>query len=142
MGSRDHVIVVDTRQVELSESWQEHDETARWRSGPGHSPSTGARSSGSSVLEVDPGHRLPLHTDSAEEMIVVLTGTAEVRISGERRELAAGALAVVPKLEPHEVRNASRELLRFAAIYAEPDVVTRYEHPVQPDGSPERHTIS
>jgi hypothetical protein len=33
-------------------------------------------------------------------------------------------------------------LLRFAAVYAEPDVVTRYERAVQPDGSAERHTVS
>ncbi len=31
---------------------------------------------------------------------------------------------------------------RFAAVYAEPDVVTTYEAPVQPDGSRERHAAS
>jgi mannose-6-phosphate isomerase-like protein (cupin superfamily) len=91
---------------------------------------------------VEPGNRLPQHTDSAEEIIVVLAGTAEIHVGEERTTLPAGGLAVVPKCVPHEVRNAGQERLRFAAVYAEPDVVTRYEHEVQPEGSPERHTVS
>jgi oxalate decarboxylase/phosphoglucose isomerase-like protein (cupin superfamily) len=63
-------------------------------------------------------------------------------VSGDRAQVAAGGLAVVPKDVPHEVRNAGDGPLTFVAVYAEPDVVTRYEHPVQPDGSRERHTVS
>ncbi|MBV9310638.1 MAG: cupin domain-containing protein [Solirubrobacterales bacterium] len=136
------MIVVDPNNVELSESWQEEDESARWRSGPGHSPSSGAKDSGSSLLEVQPGRRLPRHTDSAEETIVVLAGTAEVTVGQERCRLPAGGLAVVPKLVGHEVRNAGDDALRFVALYAEPDVVTTYERVVHPDGSAERHTIN
>jgi quercetin dioxygenase-like cupin family protein len=136
------MILVDPSSTELSESWQEEDQHARWRSGPGHSPSNGAKSSGSSILEVEPGCRLPRHTDDAEETIVVLAGCAEVVVGDEQRQLPAGGLAVVPKLVAHEVRNAGADLLRFIALYAEPDVVTRYERVVQPDGSSERHTIS
>jgi len=136
------VILVDPNQLELSEAWQDGDEAARWRSGPGHSPQEGASSSGSSILEVDSGHKLPRHTDSAEEMIVVLEGTAEVTVGEERATLPSGAIAVIPKLLPHEVRNGGKTTLRFAAVYAEPDVITRYEREVQPDGSAERHTVS
>jgi quercetin dioxygenase-like cupin family protein len=130
------------KELDFADAWLEDDEAARWRSAAGHSPSTGAQSSGSSVLEVDPGHKLPEHTDSAEETIVVLAGVAEVQIGDETALLSAGGLALVPKDRPHEVRNAGSETLRFAAVYAEPDVVTTYRAPVQPDGSRERHTVS
>jgi len=136
------VVVLDPGELDFSESWQEGDPSARWRSASGHSPSTGARSSGSSLLEVEPAHRLPRHTDSAEEIIVVLAGTAEVVIADRTARAAAGSLTVVPKCIPHEVRNVGNEVLRFAAIYAEPDVITTYEREVQPDGSPSRHTVS
>lgn len=128
--------------AEFSDSWQEEAPGARWRSAPGHSPSEGAQASGSSLLEVDPGHHLPRHTDSAEEIVVVLAGEAEVIVGDERTPVGAGGLALVPKCVPHEVHNVGGQLLRFAAVYAEPDVVTTYEREIQPDGSAERHTVS
>lgn len=94
-----------------------------------------------SPIEVEPGCKLPLHTDSAEETIVVVAGTAEVRVGGESALLGAGDLAVVPEEAPHEVRNAGADGLRFIAVYAAADVVTRYAEQVQPDGSRERHTV-
>jgi quercetin dioxygenase-like cupin family protein len=141
-GKHTIVISVDPGKLELSDAWQEGDATARWRSASGHSPSEGSQSSGSSLLEIDPGCRLPRHTDSAEETIVVLSGTARVCVADETVDMPAGGLAVVPKCVRHEVLNAGDELLRFAAVYAEPEVTTRYERDVQPDGSPERRTVS
>ncbi len=134
--------VISLDDLDFADAWIEGDEAARWRSASGHGPSTGARSSGSSVIEVEPGRRLPMHTDSAEETIVVLDGVAEVEIGGERERVPAGGLALVPKNLMHEVRNAGDATLRFAAVYAEPDVVTTYVDPVQPDGTRERHTVS
>jgi quercetin dioxygenase-like cupin family protein len=136
------MVALTLDELEFADAWIDGDDTARWRSASGHSPSCGARSSGSSVLEVDPGHRLPTHTDSAEETIVVLAGTAEVCIDGETAKVTAGGLALVPKEVVHEVRNVGDDVLRFTAVYAEPDVVTTYEQAVQPDGSRERHTVS
>ena len=129
-------------ELEFADAWIEGDETARWRSASGHGPASGARSSGSSVLEVEPGCRLPAHTDSAEETIVVLAGTAEVQIHRETARVTAGGLALVPTNHLHEVRNVGPELLRFAAVYADTDVVTTYREPVQPDGSRERQPVS
>lgn len=122
---------------ELSEAWVAGDEGARWRSTSGH---TGERS-GSSLLEVPPGCRLPRHTDSAEETVVVIAGTAEVEVGGRRATVEAGGVALVPEDVPHEVRNAGDGDLRFAAVYASNDVVTRYEAPVQPDGARERRPL-
>ena len=122
---------------ELSEAWVDGDESARWRSTSGH---TGERS-GSSLLEVPPGCRLPRHTDSAEETVVVIAGTAEVEVGGERTTVEAGGVALVPEDVPHEVRNAGDRDLRFAAVYASNDVVTRYEAPVRPDGDRERRPL-
>jgi quercetin dioxygenase-like cupin family protein len=124
--------------LDWSESWIDGDATARWRSATGHA----ADASGSSLLEVAPGCRLPRHTDSAEEAIVLTEGVADVSVGEERATLSAGGLAVVPADVPHEVRNAGGGPLRFVALYAANDVTTRYEAVVQPDGSRERHTVS
>lgn len=127
--------------LELADAWIESHPAARWRSGGGHGPSTGAASSGSSVLEVDEGCVLPRHTDSAEETIVVLAGHAEVTVGGERAEVRAHGMALVPRDVPHSVRNAGSGTLRFTAIYASSDVVTRYEEEVQPSGERERSPV-
>ena len=135
------MLIVRPGDLELSPAWTEGDDTARWRSAAGTTPDGGTRSSGSSILEVPAGCRLPRHTDSAEETIVVLDGRAEVRVGEEEGEVAAGALALVPAGVPHEVRNAGDDVLRFVALYASCDVVTRYEHDVQPDGERERRPL-
>ena len=72
------MIALPPAAFEFSESYVEDDPEARWCSASGHSPSTGASASGSSVIEVPARCRLPRHTDSAEETIVVTAGTAEV----------------------------------------------------------------
>jgi len=127
--------------AEMTDAWIEGDESARWRSTSGHGPGEGARDSGSSILEVDRGCRLPRHTDSAEETIVVVSGTASVTVGEEEAEVPAGGVALVPECVPHEVRNAGSDTLRFVAVYAGTDVTTTYEEDVQPDGGRERDPV-
>jgi quercetin dioxygenase-like cupin family protein len=129
-------------ELDFADAWVEGDEAARWRSASGHGPASGAQSSGSSIIEVEPGRKLPAHTDSAEETIVVLAGSADVQIDGETAQVTAGGVVLVPTSHVHEVRNAGSEILRFAAVYADTDVVTTYREPVQPDGSRERRPVS
>src|SRR5215210_7646226 len=117
---------------DFSDAWVDDDASARWRSAAGHGPSQGAQSSGSSVLEIDAGCHLPWHTDSAEETIAVLSGTARVTLDTGSSEVGAGGLALVPAGVPHQVENAGSETLRFVAFYAGTDVVTRYRSEVQP----------
>lgn len=128
--------------LELAGAWIEDDDSARWRSATAHGPSTGAAGSGSSILEVGPGCRLPEHTDSAEEVIVVVAGAAEVMVEGERSRVEAPGLALVPQGAAHEVRNAGSGTLRFAAVYAGSDVVTRFREEVQPGGERERKPVA
>jgi len=116
--------------VELQQSWWEDDESARWRTATGYS----GDASGSSLLEVAPGCRLPRHTDSAEEAVVVVTGSARVIVGDEVQDVPAGGVALVPQEIPHEVHSTGDEPLRFFALYAGNDVVTTYERDVQPDG--------
>ena len=96
------MFATSSKSEELSESWIEGEEGARWRSTSGHT----GDASGSSLLELDPGCRLPRHTDSAEELVVVVAGTAAVTVADETSELAAGGLALVPECVPHEVQPA------------------------------------
>lgn len=123
--------------ADLEDAWIDGDENARWRSATG---AVGERS-GSSLLEVPPGCRLPRHTDSAEESVVILAGGADVDVSGTRQRAHAGDVVMIPPDAPHEVFNVSDEPLRFVALYASNDVTTRYEAPIQPAGEAERRPL-
>ncbi len=132
---------VDASELELSDAWIEGDQRARWRSAAGHSEKQGATKTGTSLLEVPAGCRLPRHTDSAEEVVVVIDGTAEIELGGERARVGAGGVALIPEDLPHEVSNVGEGTLRFMAVYASTDVVTTYEQEVQPDGGRERKAL-
>ncbi len=126
---------------DLEDQWVEGRPDLRWRSTLGTTPDEGARASSSSLLEVDPGCALPRHTDSAEEIVVVVSGVAEVEVEGETGRVEAGGVALVPEGVPHQVRCAGDEPLRFVACYAGTDVVTTYEDVVQPSGERESQTV-
>jgi quercetin dioxygenase-like cupin family protein len=130
------------RAVELEEAWIDGDRSARWSSSAIHGSGSGAATSGSSAIEIEPGSRLPRHTDSAEEVVVVISGAALVAISGQEHRLAAGGIAVIPEGVPHEVHSVAEEPLRFAAIYAAADVTSTYEAEVQPEGSRTRRAVA
>lgn len=134
-----HVGLVSLKRFEAGElraSWIEGDGSARWRSGPG--PVALARASGTSLLEIAPGRRLPMHTDSAEETIVIVSGSATLTVQGNRFTLGPGGVGVIPADARHEVTCAGPEPLRFVALYASADVVTTYDEPVEPEGKRSR----
>jgi len=133
--------VLTPHKLAFSEAWIEGEPDARWRSASALGPGSGASDSGCSVLEVEPGCRLGRHIDSAEETVVVLEGQAEVVIEGTAERLPCGALALVPKEVPHEIRNPGPSVMRFVAFYAEADVVSTYDQPVQPSGEQKRSPV-
>jgi quercetin dioxygenase-like cupin family protein len=135
------VILRTAEELELSDAWVEGDDSARWRSGAALTPSTGSRDSGAVLLEIEPGCRLERHRDSAEETIVVLAGEAQVGVGDEGGRVPPGGLALIPADVPHEVSNRGPATLRFVALYASADVVTRYEREVQPDGTSQRDPL-
>ena len=134
-------MVAGFENAELEDAWVEGEEAARWRSAAGLGPSEGTKSSGTSLLEVEPGCLLPRHTDSAEETIVVVAGAARVDLPGGSRRLQPGDATFVPADEPHAVHSVGDGPLRFVAVYAAAEVVTAYEQPIQPDGERERSPV-
>lgn len=85
-------------------------------------------------LEVDPGHRIPLHTHSAEEVFVVLAGEGIVTAGDEQWTASAGAIAVAPAFTPHGWENTGTETLRLAGFLGANALVHEFEAPVAPFG--------
>jgi mannose-6-phosphate isomerase-like protein (cupin superfamily) len=69
-----------------------------------------------SIVDVPPGGCLPRATAPDEEVFVVVVGTAEVRVGGQRSHVGCGGVALVPRGAAREVRNAGVGPLRLMSV--------------------------
>ena len=99
---------------------------------PFHS-ATGTASTATVLFELDPGAELPVHTDSAEELLIVVQGTAEARVGDETGRLGTHEVALVPPMAPHGLRNIGDDVLRVFGTFSASTVVSRFEEGLEAD---------
>src|SRR6266581_21243 len=92
---------VQIDELELFEGWSQGDAGMRVRAGFPISSGTGTKSTAVVYFELQPGEHLGSHTDSAEEILLILEGKGEATIGEEQAAVQAGTLAAVPALTPH-----------------------------------------
>ena len=119
-------------QLELLEVWYENDPTMRLKVNFPFFLGTGTKSTAVVYFEIEPGHRLGTHTDSAEEVLLVLEGEAEVSLEDEQGLLSAGEMALVPAMVPHGLRNAGDETVRVVGFFSSNVVVSTFDQPMLP----------
>jgi mannose-6-phosphate isomerase-like protein (cupin superfamily) len=100
---------------------------------PFHS-ATGTASTASVLFELDPGAELPVHMDSAEELLVIVQGTAEASVGDEVGRIAKHGVALVPPMAPHGLRNIGDDVLRVFGTFSSSTVVSTFERPLEPGG--------
>jgi quercetin dioxygenase-like cupin family protein len=83
-------------------------------------------------FEIEPGHRLGTHTDSAEEILLILEGVAEVSLGAERGRLSAGEMALVPATVPHGLRNVGDETVRVVGFFASNTLEATFDQVLMP----------
>jgi quercetin dioxygenase-like cupin family protein len=77
----------------------------------------GTEHSATVYFELEPGRHLGRHTDSAEELLLILDGTVEVSVGEEKGVLTKGDLALVPVLVPHDLRNTGNDKVRVLGFF-------------------------
>jgi quercetin dioxygenase-like cupin family protein len=100
---------------------------------PLHS-ATGAASTATVLFELDPGAELPVHTDSAEELLIIVQGTAEARVGDEVGRIGKHEVALVPSMAPHGLRNIGDDVLRVFGTFSASTNVATFERPFEPGG--------
>ena len=128
------MLTVDTTKLELMK--------VHWESAPNQSVSVtfpinkfaGSADSAVVYFEIAPGDRLPLHTDSAEEILYIVSGEVEAQVGDERGRLSAGDLAVIPALAPHGAVNVGDETVKVVGFFSEAEVTSVFGEPIQPIG--------
>ena len=100
---------------------------------PIHS-ATGTASTATVLFELDPGAELGVHTDSAEELLIIVQGTGEARVGDEVGGVTTHEVALVPPMAPHGLRNIGDDVLRVFGTFSASTVVSTFEQPFQPGG--------
>ena len=134
------MISVGLATLELQEEWSEADPSARFRSAFPLHRGSGAASSTVVYFELAPGGAVSTHTDSAEEVVLVLEGTVRIVLDGEEGALSAGEMALVPAMVPHAVHNDGDAGARCVGFFAGGRVVSTFEHALVPSGMREFDT--
>jgi quercetin dioxygenase-like cupin family protein len=106
---------------------------------PFHS-ATGTASTATVLFELDPGAELPVHTDSAEELLVVVQGQAEARVGDDVGRIERHQVALVPPMAPHGLRNVGEDVLRVFGTFSSSTVVSTFEQALD-GGAPQLYVI-
>jgi quercetin dioxygenase-like cupin family protein len=124
----------DLTALELREAWYERDPAMRIRVNFPFFAATGNEDSAVVYFEIEPGHYLGTHTDSAEEIVLILSGVVEASVGDETGQLTAGQAALIPAMAPHGIRNIGQETARCVGFFAGATVVSTFDQPMMPFG--------
>lgn len=126
---------VDLKTVDLMEFWIASDpDDGRLR---GTFPIVGGEGSEDLIMVhfvLEPGNYLATHTDSLDEILIVLSGEVEATIGDEQGRLSAGALAIVPGMVPHSVKSIGSEPAKVLGVFAGRKLESTFEEPLLPVG--------
>ena len=120
--------------LDLLEAWYENDPHMRVKVNFPFSQATGNASSAVVYFEIEPGHYLGTHTDSAEEIVLLLSGTVEASLGDEHGTLTAGQAVLIPAMIPHGIRNVGKEKARCVGFFASATLVSTFDQIIMPLG--------
>lgn len=67
-------------------------------------------------FRIEPGGGMPMHTNSVEHEQYVLGGRAIVRIGGDRYEVEANDVVLIPPGVPHSYESIGKEPFEFLCV--------------------------
>lgn len=77
----------------------------------------GAKQSAAVYFELNPGEELGSHTDSAEETLLILEGTAEVTVGNECNIVSKHSMALVPEMVSHNLKNVGEDKVKVLGLF-------------------------
>lgn len=126
------MLTVNLNQLDLLETWNVDDSAMHVRSTFPLLGAMGTENSAAVYFELEPGDYLGRHTDSAEEVLIILSGIVEVSVGDEQGRVSQGELAVVPEMVPHAVYNVGDNKARVIGFFGSPNIVATFEKNWQP----------
>ncbi len=124
----------DLNNLEMIEAWYENDPAMRLTFTFPFYAATSNENSSVVYFEIEPGRYLGTHIDSAEEIVLILSGTVEARLGDETGRLSTGQAALIPAMVPHGVRNVGEETARCVGFFSAATVASTFDRPMMPFG--------
>jgi len=96
----------------------------------------GSRDLATVYFELQPGDNLGRHTDSAEELLVILSGKAEALVGDKKSVANEGALVLIPKMVPHDVKNIGNTTVKVLGVFGGANnIVANFDNEMLPTNS-------
>lgn len=137
---RQQLKTVNLNRLPLLDAWHDNDPSAKWKANLIFTSAfplwTGIETDSLSavVIDLEPGYKLGEHTDSAEELVLVMSGTVEASLNGVERRLNEGEMLIIPAMVPHEIRNVGMNTARCLGFFANKQVTSTFIETVNPMG--------
>jgi quercetin dioxygenase-like cupin family protein len=127
-----NVFTAQLDRLELFESWSEEDLQIASKSAIVLSSREGSASTQVFYIVCEPHKRIGRHVHSAEEVLLVVEGTAEVSVGDEQARLSVGAMALIPAGVPHEPINVGSDTLRCVGYLSSATALHTWEVSLMP----------
>ena len=111
------MIKVNLNQLELLETTAKNKENMHCRSTFPLTGANGTKDTATVYFELEKGKELGSHTDSAEELLLIIDGEVEVTVGDEKAKASKGDLALVPKMVPHNLKNIGHSKVKVLGIF-------------------------
>ena len=128
------IVATNLNDAELHDGWWESDPELRARFALPMFWATGNSSTSVLYVELEPGCANGRHTDTPEEVLLILEGEVEVEIGVERAIAHQGGLVLVPSMVPHRFRNVGETTARVVGFFSANVVIANFEETVMPIG--------
>jgi quercetin dioxygenase-like cupin family protein len=130
------MITVNLNQLELNEFVAKADEKQHCKATFPLIGAHGSKQLATVYFELAPGDRLGNHTDSAEELLIILDGELTAIIGNERMPVSQGNIALVPKMVPHDLQNTGSTRARVLGVFGGANnIVATFENELSPTNS-------
>ncbi|MGD8749562.1 MAG: cupin domain-containing protein [Balneolaceae bacterium] len=87
-------------------------------------------------FELKPGHNLGRHTDSSEELLLIIEGSVEVSVGKETAEAGENSLVLVPEMIPHDIKNIGNSKARVLGFFGgDNNIIATFEKTWNPTNS-------
>lgn len=108
---------VNVNEIELNEFIGKEDKNQHCKATFPLIGAHGSKQLATVYFELEPGDNLGRHTDSAEELLIVLEGKVEATVGSETKTAKSGGLVLVPELVPHDLKNTGNTTAKVLGVF-------------------------